>query len=56
MKILYGKVCDSQFVKNFQEEEKAANEGKLDDMMPKGLGDISDNSQFETDFSKIKIL
>lgn len=53
MKILYGKLCDSSVVKNLQAEQAAASEGKVDDMMPKGFGDFSDNSQFETDFSKV---
>ena len=46
--VMKEKLANSDLVKNLQEEQKTASEGKIESMMPEGLGDKSDNYQWET--------
>ena len=52
-KVMYEKLSNSNYVKSIQEENKSDSDGKLDDMMPKGLGQETSDDFFTTDFSKI---
>jgi hypothetical protein len=51
LKIIYKKICDSNYVKGMQEEERNTN---WQDAMPKSLsGNDKQEDVFSTDFSKL---
>ena len=52
-KVMYEKLCNSNYVQSIQEENKLGEEGKLDDMMPKGIGEVQQEDVFSTDLSKL---
>ena len=52
-KVMGEKIKESDYVKGIKEEQKLADDGKLDDMMPKGIGESVGDDFFNTDLTKI---